>query len=97
MTYISIVYAIITTMILTLFLSINIYNSKQFNNYNNDLNKYDDYEDYTIGIITSQEDCLENEDKICYSNIEQMVLNIMLVKMLKYIIIKIPLILNLRK
>ena len=66
--YIFLIYAIFITVIISYTCYININN-----NYYNDLNKYDDYEDYTIGIIKSQEDCLENEEKICYSNIEYLI------------------------
>jgi hypothetical protein len=66
--YIFLIYAIFITVIISYTCYININN-----NYNNDLNKYDDYEDYTIGIITSQEDCSENEEEMCYSNIEYLI------------------------
>jgi hypothetical protein len=64
--FIFFIYAIFVTIIISYRCYINIHN-----NYYDDIHKYDDYEDYTIGIITSQEDCSENE--MCFSNIEYLI------------------------
>lgn len=71
--FIFLIYAIFVTIIISYECYLNINN-----NYNNDLNKYDDYEDYTIGIITSQEDCSNINDnniehEMCFSYIEYLI------------------------